>query len=736
MKAWRHAVVLSMVTSTIIAVATAQTHGRADGEAGAWHVVKDVAPLLERSVPSSSDILAVVRAQLVLGRADRAKAILEEFAPVLDSTDLTTLGLRAETWLSGGDLELAAQAFAQAANLSEGDQRGAFHAQAGDAYERAGYARLAVMHYAHAAKELRGIAGWLAIREARVTEAPSEAFKLLQRVSPPARRMAALARAEVYLSAGDSVRAVDTYARVNEHGRAAEIALATGDFARAEEELYKALESGSSDNVAWAAATIEERFAPTTAEQFMRVARAYRTSDRSLAIEYVDRVVAVGDSSIGTLVFLADLHRDAGQFPKALDTYIAARDRGSATAFYRYARLLERVGRRTESRAALLEFADRHPRSSVAPISVFLVAEAKRRQGRWTEADSLYRSITTRWPRSQYAGRSRLQLASTATTARDTAAAMKWYEEEIAVRGQQRLAARFLLSRLRRAMGDSTGALAELTALARDDSIGYYGTIAREVGNLPAPVFAPVGEVARTAWVEVAFLQLDALVDARLVDEVDEFVSHLTGLRTVEWRDMLALAEGLSRRGWVVEGVRLGWRVAEQYTLNDARVLRVIFPWPLRDLIERESKKHGLDPYLVAGLIRQESAFRSAVVSRSGAVGLMQLMPGTARDIARRSGLEWEREWDRVADANLHLGTTHLSGLLNRYGRVGPALAAYNAGGRPVAQWLRYPEADDPYRFVERIPYVETRGYVRTVLRNRALYRALYPGASAPATSP
>jgi soluble lytic murein transglycosylase len=180
----------------------------------------------------------------------------------------------------------------------------------------------------------------------------------------------------------------------------------------------------------------------------------------------------------------------------------------------------------------------------------------------------------------------------------------------------------------------------------------------------------------------------------------------------------------------------LGWRVAEQYTLNDTRVLRVIFPWPLRDLIERESLKHGLDPYLVAGLIRQESAFRSAVVSRSGAVGLMQLMPGTASDIARRSGVEWEREWDRIADANLHLGTTHLSGLLNRYGRVGPALAAYNAGGRPVAQWLRYPEADDPYGFVERIPYVETRGYVRTVLRNQALYRGLYPGAAAPAASP
>ena len=735
MKARHHVGAFLIVTHFLSGAAVAQSQDFGDGEAGAWHVVREVAPLLDRSYPSSDDILAVVRAELVLGRADRANAIMDEFAHVLDSTDLTTLGLHAETGLAAGDLEEAAQLFARAASMSEGSRRGAFHAQAGDAYERAGYPRLAAMHYTNAAKQLPAIGGWLAVREARVTDDPARAFKLLQRASPPARRAAALARAEVYLSAGDSARAVDAYARVNDHRAAAAIAVATGDSVRAQSELYTTLQSGDADNVVWAVAKIEEMFPPSNAEQLMRVARAYRTSDRRRAIELVDRVVALGDSSIATLVFLADLHRDAGAFPEALDAYLAARHRGSATAFYRYARLLDRAGRRTESRLALLEFADAYPRSSVAPISVFLVAEARRRQGRRTEADSLYRSITTRWPRAQYAGRSRLQLASNATTARDTAAAVTWYEEEIAVRGQQRLAARFLLARLRQATGDSTGALQELQALAREDSIGYYGTAAREVGNLPPPVFAPVEEVTSTAWVDAAFRQFDELRDARLAVELDEFVDHLMGLRDLEWRDMLALAEGLSERGWVVEGVRLGWRVAEQYTLNDSRVLRVIFPWPLRDLIERESRKHGLDPYLVAGLIRQESAFRPSVVSRAGAVGLMQLMPGTARDIARRSGVEWEREWDRVADANLHLGTTHLSGLLNRYGRQGPALAAYNAGGRPVAQWLRYPGAEDPYRFVERIPYVETRGYVRSVLRNQALYRALYPEALAPVTT-
>ncbi|MEJ2237709.1 MAG: hypothetical protein P8X82_05385, partial [Gemmatimonadales bacterium] len=71
---------------------------------------------------------------------------------------------------------------------------------------------------------------------------------------------------------------------------------------------------------------------------------------------------------------------------------------------------------------------------------------------------------------------------------------------------------------------------------------------------------------------------------------------------------------------------------------------------------------------------------------------------------------------------------THFANLLRRYGGdVVPALAAYNAGGTPVRRWLRVPEARDPIQFVELVPYPETQGYLRTVIRNRALYRALYP---------
>ena len=77
-------------------------------------------------------------------------------------------------------------------------------------------------------------------------------------------------------------------------------------------------------------------------------------------------------------------------------------------------------------------------------------------------------------------------------------------------------------------------------------------------------------------------------------------------------------------------------------------------------------------------------------------------------------------------DVSIQMGTAHLSSEMKRYGEPARVLAAYNAGGSRVRRWARKAGASDPELFVERIPFVETRDYVRIVLRNRALYRAMY----------
>ena len=220
---------------------------------------------------------------------------------------------------------------------------------------------------------------------------------------------------------------------------------------------------------------------------------------------------------------------------------------------------------------------------------------------------------------------------------------------------------------------------------------------------------------------------MDLLNAIGLEPEIEELINYV--LREEQWsvEQQLDIAEHLNARGHTIEGIRLGWRLTRELTLNHPRVVRIIFPWPRREMVEREAAKFGIDPFLVAGLIRQESAFDPHATSRAGAKGLMQLMPSTARGLARRLGIDWDNSLLTVADANLHVGTAHLAALLRQYeGSVIPSLAAYNAGGRPVARWLRYPEAKDPFLFVERIPYQETRGYVQTLLRNRVIYEALY----------
>jgi soluble lytic murein transglycosylase len=145
-------------------------------------------------------------------------------------------------------------------------------------------------------------------------------------------------------------------------------------------------------------------------------------------------------------------------------------------------------------------------------------------------------------------------------------------------------------------------------------------------------------------------------------------------------------------------------------------------------LLRREAEARGLDVALVAALIRQESSFAPRAVSRVGALGLMQLMPEVGERLAARRGFPvWDRALLFQPDVNVRLGTAHLQDLLRGYREEAHALAAYNAGAGRVARWRARPGTDDVEVFVERIPYVETRDYVRIVQRNRALYHALYP---------
>jgi len=164
-------------------------------------------------------------------------------------------------------------------------------------------------------------------------------------------------------------------------------------------------------------------------------------------------------------------------------------------------------------------------------------------------------------------------------------------------------------------------------------------------------------------------------------------------------------------------------------------VWRVLYPLPYREALERAASESGLSGALLAAVARQESLWDRQVVSKAGAVGLLQLLPATARQVARQHGLAppdrlllCEPSW------NLPAGAHYLRALLDRSRQDLPrALASYNAGPGNADRWAARPGNPlDERLFTESIPFRETRLYVRRVTLNRWEYDRLYPGLAAP----
>ena len=154
---------------------------------------------------------------------------------------------------------------------------------------------------------------------------------------------------------------------------------------------------------------------------------------------------------------------------------------------------------------------------------------------------------------------------------------------------------------------------------------------------------------------------------------------------------------------------------------------RILFPEVWWETIREESARNGLDPYLVASLIRQESEFDPTVISYANAYGLMQLLPSVGRSMAREEGMAHFETYQLLDPAtNIRLGTRYLRQMMDKFGGVQEyALAAYNAGDSRVVDW----QAAGPYHgmdeFVESIPFTQTREYVESILRNEETYRAI-----------
>jgi soluble lytic murein transglycosylase len=204
-----------------------------------------------------------------------------------------------------------------------------------------------------------------------------------------------------------------------------------------------------------------------------------------------------------------------------------------------------------------------------------------------------------------------------------------------------------------------------------------------------------------------------------------------------EWDAAMKTLAPAQRRIAVAKADDAGWYDRAVFTLNsgeDLTYYRLRFPLPHARALRAEAKRYGLDPGWVSALIRAESAWQADARSHANARGLMQLLPGTARDEARRRGMPWNGDGALYRpDTNLALGTAHLETMLQQHGgKPFLATAAYNAGPRPVARWLAQRPITDPDLWIETIPYRETREYVARILAFSVIYDWRLHGKAVP----
>ncbi len=160
------------------------------------------------------------------------------------------------------------------------------------------------------------------------------------------------------------------------------------------------------------------------------------------------------------------------------------------------------------------------------------------------------------------------------------------------------------------------------------------------------------------------------------------------------------------------------------FALSSKDFWRLFYPFPYRQTVEIQAKKNGLDPLLVAAVIRVESKFQAGAISNKGAIGLMQVMPQTGYWAAGEMGLPgFSVRQLANPSINLAIGTWYLARLHREFGgNLVQVLAAYNGGDHNVKKWLRTGRLDK----ISDIPFPETRNFVTKVLAGYVIYRRLY----------
>jgi soluble lytic murein transglycosylase len=518
--------------------------------------------------------------------------------------------------------------------------------------------------------------------------------------------------------------------------RVAELQRDLGNSAAQHDALLDAIETApESQAAADAAFVLVERKGITTEDRVLAARTLIRSGHVSRGVKEAERALATGrvkstsqlHYDVGRVLFGAGRYNDAIKHLK-----LVARGHGKRTdARFLMARAQYRSGKTTAGKQTLRDVADAYPKSAAATRALYLLGDFAQDENKTADARRLFEKAASAPTKTEESSLALMRLGAISYAQGDYTRAATIFERLRSrfSSGEYRDQATYWLAQTRLRRGNETGGNELLRQIVRSSPVSYYGMRAAEaLGGSLEPIAAdpPENSTATAATIN------EALDRWSLLREVgwNEAASFELGRLRQRLKDdrpaLYAYAEELQRRGAPHVAIEAGRTLLRDGAQWNERLLRILYPLPYLEVIEREARLRKLDPYFVAAVIRQESRFNSNARSGAGAIGLMQVMPGTQRVLVK-AGLDDADGSLKDAETNIKLGTKFLADLVRMYDqRTDLVLAAYNAGPSRADRWRRFPEVAAQDLFIERIPFEETRDYVKVVQLNAAIYRALY----------
>ncbi|HLJ59021.1 MAG TPA: transglycosylase SLT domain-containing protein [bacterium] len=444
----------------------------------------------------------------------------------------------------------------------------------------------------------------------------------------------------------------------------------------------------------------------------------------------------VADGALYTLGVIAYQAQRLDEATAAFQQDVALKQMHADDSLYYLVRIALTRGRDADALATARLLARTYPRSSLAPRGLYAVAAAREDRGTGGPAVALFREAASRFPGTRWGDRALWEAGWIQYRLRAWQDALAAWRQLANTAGDTEMApaGSYWAARAAAAAGDGAGASDAYRQTAAKFGDSFYGQMAAAQIGVPlrVPIAQPMADLPPGELATLdRFRELDAL--AQTADATRELEAAAAQAPPADRAAVtLVLGQYYERQQQVARGILAAEQAQALYAGTPGAGMplalwEALYPQAAWQTITQAAGRTGTDPYLVAGVMREESRFDPSAVSPAGAYGLMQLMPGTAKSAARTVGVA-PPDLGKLTDAqtNVLLGAVVLAELLKQFGRADLAVAAYNAGPEAVKRWQGQRAAADAATFDETIPYPETRAYVKVVLQSAAMYRWLY----------